>query len=86
MPLAFSMCRYHIGTFNIKIEFWPLPPPPPPLQVMVEGRISLEKASLFIFTCLSCGGACRRRKIGGFNIPLAAASQIVISMRQTAHN
>jgi hypothetical protein len=35
---------------------------------------------------LSCGGADRRRKIGGLPVPVAAASQIVISWWQTAYH
>jgi hypothetical protein len=38
-----------------------------------------EKQLLSIFTCLSCGGADRRWKIGGITVPVAAASKIVIS-------
>jgi hypothetical protein len=33
----------------------------------VAGRRPLEKTSLRVFTCLSCGGAARRRKIGGLS-------------------
>jgi hypothetical protein len=33
-----------------------------------------------------CGGADRRRKIGGFTVPVAAASQIAISRWQIAHH
>jgi hypothetical protein len=31
------------------------------------------------FTCLSCGGACQKRKIGDLAFPAAAASQIDFS-------
>jgi hypothetical protein len=44
------------------------------------------KTSLYVFICLSCGGADRRRKIDGLTVPVAAASQIVISRRQNAHH
>jgi hypothetical protein len=56
---------------------------------MVADRRSLEKAcgtlkiarkpGLYIFTCLSCGGGYRKRKIGDLAVPVAAASQIAFS-------
>jgi hypothetical protein len=66
--------------------------------MMVAGRRSLEKAcerpqiiikNRFIlynvhFLRLSCGGADRRQNIGGFIVPVAAATQIAISRWQTA--
>jgi hypothetical protein len=52
----------------------------------VASRRSLEKTGLCIFTCFSFWGADRRRKIGGPTVPVAAASQIVISRWQTAHH
>jgi hypothetical protein len=47
---------------------------------------SLGKPGLYVFTCLSCGGADRRQNIGGLTVPMAAASQIVISRWQTTHH
>jgi hypothetical protein len=41
----------------------------------------LEKTGLYIFTCLSCGGADQR-----LPFPMAAASQNVISRWQTTHH
>jgi hypothetical protein len=32
----------------------------------------------YVFTCLTCGGADRRQKIGGHSVPVESASQIVI--------
>jgi hypothetical protein len=64
--------------------------------MMAAGRRSLEKAcdrpqitlktGLYMFTCLSHGGADRRRKIGGVTVPVAVASQFAISRWQTAHH
>jgi hypothetical protein len=48
----------------------------------VAGRISPEKTGLYIFTCLFCGGAGRRRKIAGLTVPVASAKQIVFSGEQ----
>jgi hypothetical protein len=45
----------------------------------VASRQSQEKTGLHIFTCLSCGGADRKRKIGGLAVPVAAAGQIAFS-------
>jgi hypothetical protein len=45
-----------------------------------------EKTGLYMYTCLPCGGADRRRKIGGLTVPVAAASQIVISRWQTGNH
>jgi hypothetical protein len=58
--------------------------------MMVAGRRSLEKACgrpqitikktvLYMFTCLSFGGADRRRKIGDFSVPVAAALSVNLS-------
>jgi hypothetical protein len=52
----------------------------------VASHISIEKTSLYIFTCISFRAADQRRKIGGTTVPLAAASQIVITRWQTAHH
>jgi hypothetical protein len=52
----------------------------------VASRRSLEKTGLYISTCISCGEADRRRKFGGRSVPVAAASQILISSWQTAHH
>jgi hypothetical protein len=44
----------------------------------VADRRSKEKTGLYIFTCISCGGADWRQKIGWLTVPaVAAASQIV---------
>jgi hypothetical protein len=42
-----------------------------------------KKTGLYVFTCLFCGGADRRRKIGRLTVPVAAGSQIVFSREQT---
>jgi hypothetical protein len=42
-------------------------------------RRSQENKGLKVFTCLSCGGADRRLKIGSLTVSVAAASQIVFS-------
>jgi hypothetical protein len=45
----------------------------------VPDRRSLGKTGLYDFTCLSYGGAVRRRKIGGLTVLFAAASKVFFS-------
>jgi hypothetical protein len=60
----------------------------------MENRIRIREKSHFVninqtkrknrferFTCLSCGGADRRRKVSGLTNPMVAASQIVITRK-----
>jgi hypothetical protein len=52
----------------------------------VAWRRSTEKSGFNILTSLSCGGADRRRKVGGLTDPVVAASQIIITRWQTANH
>jgi hypothetical protein len=56
------------------------------VKSLLQAAYQPKETGMNVFTCLSCGGAKRRLKVGWVTCPVAAASQIVITRWQTAHH